>query len=137
MDYKLAISSTGKNLDDMVDGFGSCRYFIIPNIENNTIKGYKSLPAADIRKSHIAGISTAQAIAKENPEAVIAAKIGQKSYEILDKANIDIYHASNTVESAIMDYIKGSLNNMTASAARGSGCGTGSGTGLGRGRRNK
>ena len=130
MNYKLAISSTGKNLDDMVDRFGRCQYFIISEIENDVIKSYQSLPNKSLNQAGGAGISAAQDILMENPKAVIATNLGVNALNVIEQANIEAYSATGTVENAILAYISKNLSKISGGQG---GSGTGMGSGIGRG----
>ena len=132
MDYKLVISSNGQDLDDMVDKFGRCSYFIVPEIEQGAIKTYQAWPNPSQNQSGGAGIAAAQHVLNENPKAVLTTRIGMKAMDVFNQAGLDVYQATGTVEDAIMDYLAGKLTPATVMPNQGLGQGQGRGMGGGR-----
>ena len=111
---KICISSTGKNLDAIVDQrFGRCQYFLI--VDTETMK-VKTISNESTLSSGGAGIQAAQIVAKEGIDSVISGNIGPNAFSILQAAGIKVYTgAEGTIKDAIENYKKGKLK-QTGSA---------------------
>lgn len=105
---KIAISSTGQNLDASVDArFGRCQYFII--IEPETME-FEAIPNPSITATHGAGIQTAQMIASKGATIVLTGNCGPNAFQTLSAAGIKvIVGVTGTVKDAIEKYKKGEL----------------------------
>ncbi len=120
---KICVSSTGKNLDAVVDQrFGRCQYFLI--VDTETMK-VKTISNESTLASGGAGIQSAQIVAKEGVDSVISGNIGPNAFQILQAAGIKVYTgADGTIKEAIENYKKGKLKE-TESANVGSHSGMG------------
>jgi len=133
---KIAITSTGKELDSSIDPrFGRCRYLII--VEPESMQ-FEVIENPNIGAAGGAGIATAQMIAQKKVDAVITGNVGPNAFQTLSAAGIKIITgASGTVRSAIEKYKKGEFfptSGPTVSAHFGAGGGfPGGGRGFGRG----
>lgn len=107
---KIAISSSGKTLDSVLDlRFGRCDYFII--VENENVSCIENKGASC---GGGAGIAAAQQIIDEKVEAVITGSVGPNALEPLLKSNINIYKSSAIpVELALEKFKKGELSEIT------------------------
>jgi len=105
---KIAISSTGQNLDASVDArFGRCQYFII--IEPETMK-FEAIANPSITAMHGAGIQTSQLIASKGATLVLTGNCGPNAFQTLSAAGIEvIVGVTGTVKDAIEKYKKGEL----------------------------
>ena len=105
---KIAISSTGQNLDASVDArFGRCQYFII--IEPETME-FEAIPNPSITATHGAGIQTSQLIASKGATVVLTGNCGPNAFQTLSAAGIQvIVGVTGTVKDAIEKYKKGEL----------------------------
>jgi predicted Fe-Mo cluster-binding NifX family protein len=105
---KICISSTGKNLDAVVDQrFGRCQYFLI--VDTETMK-VKSISNEGTLSSGGAGIQAAQIVTKEDVESVITGNIGPNAFQILQAAGIKVFTgADGTVKDVIEKYKSGKL----------------------------
>jgi predicted Fe-Mo cluster-binding NifX family protein len=105
---KICISSTGKNLDAVVDQrFGRCQYFLI--VDTETMK-VKTISNESTLSSGGAGIQAAQIVTKEDIGSVITGNIGPNAFQILQAAGIKVYTgAEGTIKEAIENYKKGKL----------------------------
>jgi predicted Fe-Mo cluster-binding NifX family protein len=131
---KIAISSTGTNLDATVDQrFGRCQYFLI--IDPETME-YKSIDNAASMASGGAGSSAAQAIAGEGDvEAVLTGNCGPNAFSVLDAAKIRVITGVyGSVKDAVDRYAKGELKE-TDKPNVADHFGSGGGRGGGQGRR--
>lgn len=105
---KIGISSTGKDLDAVVDQrFGRCLYFLI--VDTETMK-LKSISNESTLASGGAGIQAAQIVTKEGVSSVITGNIGPNAYSILQAAGIKVYiGAEGKVKDVIEQYKQGKL----------------------------
>ena len=105
---KICISSTGKDLDAVVDQrFGRCQYFLIVDTETMKIK---TISNEATLSSGGAGIQAAQIVTKEDVGSVITGNIGPNAFSILHAAGIKVYvGAEGTIKEAIDNYKKGIL----------------------------
>lgn len=141
---KLAVSSTGPDLDSQVDlRFGRCQYFIIVDPESME---FEAIENPNIQAPSGAGIATAQMVAQRGIEAVITGNVGPNAYQTLSAAGVKIIvGASGRVREAVEQYKKGQLK-PTAGPSVGAhfgvgmypgmggfGPGMGAGMGIGRG----
>lgn len=143
---KLAITSTGENLESQVDPrFGRCQYFIIVELENMQ---FEAVQNPNIQAGSGAGIATAQMIAQKGAEVVVTGNIGPNAYQTLSAGGVKVVvGASGTVKQAIEQYKQGKLqltsgpsvgahSGMGGSSYQGrpgAGPGMGAGRGMGRG----
>ena len=108
---KVAISSEGPTLDDMVDPrFGRAGGFVIADIENNTVR-YVDNGASQMR-SQGAGIETAERVANEGVDVVLSGYVGPKAFQALQAAGIQICQEVDgmTVGEALVKYRAGQLS---------------------------
>ena len=96
---KIAISSTGRDLDSNIDiKFERCHFFLILDLEKNSL-----LPIENKTKDrpHEIGGIVGQLIANEGIDAVIATDIGPSAFEMFKRYGIKIYQSKGIVEDAI------------------------------------
>ena len=105
---KIGISSSGKDLDAVVDQrFGRCQYFLI--VDSDTMK-LKAISNESTLASGGAGIQAAQIVTKEGVNSVITGNIGPNAFSILQAAGIKVYiGAEGTVKDVIDQYKQGKL----------------------------
>jgi predicted Fe-Mo cluster-binding NifX family protein len=134
---KLAISSTGKDLDSELDPrFGRCPYFII--VDPNTME-FESIDNSGGMSSGGAGISAAQLIAGKGANIVLTGSCGPNAFEALSGAGIQIISGlSGSLRDAIEKFKSGQLNpisqpDVASHFGMGQGPGPGMGGGMGRG----
>ena len=115
---KIGISSTGKDLNAMVDQrFGRCSYFLI--VDSRTMN-FEFISNESAMTSGGAGIQAAQTIAKAGAEVVITGNMGPNAFQTLSAAGITVFTGANgTIKETIEKYNKGELK-KTASASVGS-----------------
>jgi len=103
---KIAISSTGKNLNDQVaDVFGRCPYFVLAEVEGEKIVKTESVENSNEAQASGAGIATAQLMADNKVDLVIAKNVGPKAMEALNQFKINIYSGDGTVEEALNNFL--------------------------------
>ena len=110
---RIAISSTGKDLDSQIDNrFGRCPYFVIVEVENKDIKSSKAIENTATAQAGGAGISAAELVGNQNVEAVITGNSGPRAFSVLSELGIDIYQATGIVKEAVMQLIEGKLTKI-------------------------
>jgi predicted Fe-Mo cluster-binding NifX family protein len=145
---KIAISATGRDLDDEVEPrFGRCSYFIIIDPETMDFEVIDN-PAAMAGGG--AGISAAQAIADKGVQVLLTGNCGPNAFQVLSAAGIQlITGVSGNISDVIKRYRSGKYHVSTranvpdhfgmgampeANAGFGMSRGGGKGCGMGRGR---
>lgn len=110
---KIAITSTGKELDSEVDlRFGRAQGFIIYDVvthEYNFVNNVQNLEAAQG-----AGIQAAQNVVNQDVEVLITGHCGPKAFKVLSAADIKIYVGA---EGTIGEVIDKFTNNKLEQAA--------------------
>ena len=113
---KVAISSTGKNLESEVDArFGRCNYFLIVNIEDKKIKSVKVIKNTAVSQIGGAGISAAEIVANEEVNAVITANLGPRAFSVFNQFGIKIYQGQGKIKDVVQKFIEGKLIQITDS----------------------
>jgi len=111
---KIAISSTGKTLENEVDSrFGRCQYFLIVEIENKKVKNTKAIENTAKAQMGGAGITAAQIVANEKPDAIITANLGPRAFSVFRQLKIKIYQGQGKIKDVVQDFIDGKLKEMT------------------------
>jgi predicted Fe-Mo cluster-binding NifX family protein len=97
---KVAVSSSGKDLDSQIDPrFGRCSYFIILDLDDMSFEAFENGSAM---LGGGAGIQSSQFVASKGAEAVITGNCGPNAVKVLDAAGIKIFLGqSGTVKEAI------------------------------------
>jgi predicted Fe-Mo cluster-binding NifX family protein len=112
MKLKIAISSTGKNIEDNVsDVFGRCPYFVIAEIENGEIKRTEIIENKSTGQMSGAGISAAQLMAGKNVNAVITGNVGPRALDALEQFDIKVYSGSGAIKEVLQEFMDGKLKN--------------------------
>ena len=103
---KIAISSTGKDLDAQVDPrFGRCQYFII--VEPKSLE-YKVFENPNIDAAGGAGIQSGRMMADNGVKAVLTGNVGPNAFQTLTAAKVEIITGvSGTVRDAVQRYNNG------------------------------
>lgn len=115
INLRIAISSTGKDLDADVDSrFGRCPYFLIVEIDenNNAIKSFRSIDNEAREARGGAGITSAEIIANENPDAVISKNIGPKAFQIFEQLGIKVFNGEGRIKDVVKGFIEGKLEEI-------------------------
>ena len=117
---KIAISSTGKDLESEIDvKFGRCPYFLIVEIENKEIKNVKAIENTAAGQRGGAGITSAEIVAKEKVDAIITANLGPRAFSVFEQFEIKIYQGQGKISDAVQKFIKGELVELKDSAEAG------------------
>lgn len=136
---KIAVSSTGKDMNSQIDvRFGRCPYFIIVDIENNEIKGTEAIENTSATQMGGAGITSAQLVADKGAKAVITGNMGPRAFSVFEQLGIEVFQGTGTVKEAVEMFKKGELTKVsgpTGPMLMGdeSRAGPGAGRGMGRG----
>ena len=138
---KIAVSSTGDNLEAQVDPrFGRCAYFIF--VDTDTME-YEAVQNPNVSAASGAGIQTAQLVGNKGVEAVLTGNVGPNAFQTLQAAGVNVIAGvAGMVKDAVQMYKDGKAQttggpNVASHFGMGSASGTsgaaGPGTGIGSG----
>jgi len=122
---KVAISATGRTLDDAVDPrFGRCSTFLLVETDDMT---FEAIENGNSSLGGGAGIQTAQLVAQKGAKAVLTGNCGPNAHQTLSAAGIDvIVGCSGTVSEVVARFKAGQLRPAAApNVASHSGMGAG------------
>ncbi len=135
---KILTSTSKGGLDDSISPvFGRCPTFTIVEgePESSEIKNSEVIPNPGFQAGGGAGIAAAQSAIETGAKAVITGNCGPNAMMVLQRAGIEIYTASGSVEKAVKDLLSGNLTPLKTHSVQGHfGMGGGMGRGPGRGR---
>jgi len=110
---KIAISSTGKTLDDNVDArFGRCSYFLIVEIENKKVKNVKAVENTAKEQMGGAGVSAAKLVAENDVSVVITGDVGPRALDVLKQFNIGLYNGDGVIKGILQKFIGNKLERI-------------------------
>ena len=103
---KIAVSSTGDNLESQVDPrFGRCAYFIF--VDTDTME-YEAVQNPNVSAASGAGIQTAQLVANKEVECVLTGNVGPNAFQTLQAGGVNVIAgATGMVKDAIQMYKDG------------------------------
>jgi predicted Fe-Mo cluster-binding NifX family protein len=129
---KLAISSTGKDVDSQIDPrFGRCQYFIF--IDPETME-FDVSENAGLMASGGAGVQAAQLISQKGATVLITGNLGPNAASALSASGIKVYLVpGGTVKEVTESYKSGALKKVSGATVPPH-FGMGGGVGMGRGR---
>jgi predicted Fe-Mo cluster-binding NifX family protein len=149
---KIAISSTGRDLDSPVDArFGRCLCFIVVDPATEDFEVLENTAAGNAGG---AGVQAAQIVANAGVKAVLTGSLGPNATQVLTAAGVQMHTGvSGTVREALQRHQRGELQTaaepasgptaaapgggrpgaMAAGRGGGGGMGRGGGRGMGRG----
>ena len=111
---KIAISSTGNNLESEVDArFGRCNYFLIIDIENDKVKNFKAIENTAKAQMGGAGITAGEIVAKEKVDAIITVNLGPRAFSVFEQFGIKIYQGGGKIKEVVQDFLDGKLKELT------------------------
>ena len=113
---KIAISSTGKTLESEIDArFGRCNYFLIVEIDSKKkeIKKTKIIKNTAQAQMGGAGITAAEIVGNEKPDAVITVNTGPRAFQVLSQLGIKIYQGQGKIKEVIEDFIDEKLEKIS------------------------
>lgn len=138
---KVAVSSTGSTLEDLVDPrFGRCPYFLVVN---PATMEFEALPNTNAELGGGAGIQSAKLVMEKGATVILTGSCGPNAVQVLEQGNAYIVTGVSGIASqAVQQFAAGSLKpSNTAqttgrvSGAGGRGMGGGGGRGIGGGGR--
>jgi len=144
---KIAVSSSGNNLDSQIDPrFGRCAYFVVADTENMNFEAFDN---ESIALGGGAGIQAAQFVASKGAKAIMTGNVGPNAVKTLAAAGVEVFVGQNgTVREALERYRNGALQSTStpnvadhygmggstgSNGASGGGMGRGMGRGMGGG----
>ena len=111
---KIAISSTGNNLESEVDArFGRCSYFLIVKIEDNKIKDFKAIENTGKDQMGGAGITAGEIVAKQKVDAIITVNLGPRAFSVFEQFKIKIYQGEGKIKEVVQDFLNKKLKELT------------------------
>ena len=130
---KIAVSSTGKNMDSQLDPrFGRCAYYLVVDSDDMHFEVYPNESAA---MGGGAGIQASQFLASKGVQVVITGNCGPNAVDTLLAAGIELFTGEQgTIRDVLKKYATGNLkpsNKPTVDSHFGMGAGTGIGRGSG------
>ncbi|MGD1987753.1 MAG: NifB/NifX family molybdenum-iron cluster-binding protein [Desulfobacterales bacterium] len=130
---KIAVSSTGKNMDSQLDPrFGRCAYYLVVDSDDMHFEVYPNESAA---MGGGAGIQASQFLASKGVQVVITGNCGPNAVDTLLAAGIELFTGEQgTIRDVVEKYVTGNLkptNKPTVDSHFGMGAGTGTGRGIG------
>jgi predicted Fe-Mo cluster-binding NifX family protein len=130
---KIAVSSTGKNMDSQLDPrFGRCAYYLVVDSDDMHFEVYPNESAA---LGGGAGIQASQFLASKGVQVVITGNCGPNAVDTLLAAGIELFTGEQgTIRDVVEKYVTGNLkptNKPTVDSHFGMGAGTGTGRGIG------
>ncbi|APH15739.1 dinitrogenase iron-molybdenum cofactor family protein [Clostridium sporogenes] len=111
---KIAISSTGKTMENLLDmRFGRCEYFQIHDTESKEVK---ILENEGQNASGGAGIVASNQLVDEKVDVIITGNFGPNAFGIIEKAGVKAYKCESiSITSVIEKYNKGELEQISMS----------------------
>ncbi|MCR1975802.1 NifB/NifX family molybdenum-iron cluster-binding protein [Clostridium sporogenes] len=111
---KIAISSTGKTMENLLDmRFGRCEYFQIHDTESKEVK---ILENEGQNASGGAGIVASNQLIDEKVDVIITGNFGPNAFEIIEKGGVKAYKCESiSITSVIEKYNKGELEQISMS----------------------
>ncbi len=105
---KIAVSSTGKDLDSQIDPrFGRCQYFIIIDPETMAFETFEN---EGLMASGGAGVQAAQFVAQKGIHALITGNLGPNAASALSASGIKVYLIpGGTIREVAEAYKSGAL----------------------------
>ena len=111
---KIAISSTGKDLESEIDSrFGRCDYFLIVEIKDKEIKDFKAIENTAKAQMGGAGITAGEIVANQKVDAIITTNLGPRAFSIFNQFGIKIYQGQGKIKETIQNFIDGKLEELT------------------------
>jgi predicted Fe-Mo cluster-binding NifX family protein len=112
---KIAISSTGKNLESEVDSrFGRCPYFLLVEIDkkNKEIKDFEAIENTARKEVGGAGITAGELVGNLKPNAVITTNMGPRAFQIFEQLKIKVYQGEGKIKEILNRFLKGNLKEI-------------------------
>jgi predicted Fe-Mo cluster-binding NifX family protein len=111
---KIAISSTGKTLDNEIDAkFGRCAYFLIVEVEKNEIKNFNVIENTAKAQMGGAGITAGEIVANQKPDVVITVNLGPRAFSVFKQFGIKVYKGQGKIKDVVQKFIEGKLEEIS------------------------
>jgi predicted Fe-Mo cluster-binding NifX family protein len=111
---KIAISATNDSIDSAVDAvFGRCPYFLIVDLQDNTIQNITSVPNSGLKQTGAVGVSAVRTVAEQDVKAVISGNIGPHALDALKQFHITAYYGTGPIREVIEKFKRGELQKIT------------------------
>jgi len=113
---KIAITSTGKDLDAKLDErFGRCAYFLVVDSETYDFNVIDNTRA--VNKGEYTGIATTKILINRDIKVLITKYIGPNAFRELNDVNIEIYQGKSGTVLEVLDnyYVERSTTSITDS----------------------
>lgn len=116
---KIAITSSGQNLDSNIDlRFGRAFGFIIYNLEDDSYEFKDN--NQNLNATQGAGIQAAQNIVNQNVDAIITGHCGPKAFAVLSSAEVKIYTgAEGAIKETIEKFKRGEFQEASSADVEG------------------
>ncbi len=116
---KIAISSTGKKMSEIIDPrFGRCSYFLVVDSNSNEQEILNNNYNAS--RSSGAGIQAAELVSSNNVDIVITGHCGPKAFKALKSVGIQVFPClDGTAEEALKKYINCELTPLETADVEG------------------
>ena len=110
---KIAISSTGKSIEDEVDArFGRCAYFLIVEIEDKKVKDVKAIENTAKSQMGGAGITAGEIVANKKVDAVVTINLGPRAFSVFEQFGVKVYQGQGKIKEVVQDLIDNKLKEM-------------------------
>jgi len=101
---KIAVSSSGKNLDSLIDPrFGRCAYFLLVETDDMSFEVFDNQSMAS---GGGAGIQSAQLISSKGAKAVITGNCGPNAVKTLAAAGIEVFLENTGIVREVLQKFK-------------------------------
>lgn len=116
---KLAITSSGKDLDSQMDlRFGRAKGFIIYETDNDAFEFVDNVQ--NLEAAQGAGIQAAQNVVNKDVEVVITGHCGPKAFKVLSISGVKIYTVeAGKISEVIEKFKKGELQEAASADVEG------------------
>lgn len=111
---KIAVSSTGKNLDSQIDPrFGRCQYFVF--VDPETME-FEAAENEGLMASGGAGVQAAQLVAQKGANALITGNLGPNASSALSASGIKVHLVSGGTIREVIEVFKAGKLQETSGA---------------------
>jgi len=126
---KIAISSTGKDLDSQIDPrFGRCQYFVFVDPETMEFEAHEN---GGLMASGGAGVQAAQLVAQKGASALITGNLGPNAASALSASGIKVHLVSGGTVRKVTEAFKAGKLQETSGPTVPPHFGMGGGRGMG------
>jgi len=112
---KIAVTATGKNLEDEMDQrFGRAAFFLIVDTVDNQVNVIDN--AQNLQSQQGAGIQAAKTVIDQGAEVVITGHCGPNAFQALQAAGVNVVvGVRGTVEQVLDQFKRGKLETTQSS----------------------